>query len=113
MDTPGGSYTPPSTPSTGGTKPEELVRPTQPPKDPIMVLILNLLAFGGVGYIIMGQKMKGYVAIVVFPTAAETGTLGELLDLEAWHHTRCGMTEDHREAARAFVEKREPVFRGR
>jgi 2-(1,2-epoxy-1,2-dihydrophenyl)acetyl-CoA isomerase len=45
--------------------------------------------------------------------AAESGTLGELLDLEAWHHTRCGLTEDHREAARAFVEKREPVFRGR
>jgi 2-(1,2-epoxy-1,2-dihydrophenyl)acetyl-CoA isomerase len=45
--------------------------------------------------------------------AAESGTLAELLDLEAWHHTRCGLTEDHREAARAFVEKREPVFRGR
>jgi 2-(1,2-epoxy-1,2-dihydrophenyl)acetyl-CoA isomerase len=45
--------------------------------------------------------------------AAETGTLKELLDLEAWHHARCGMTEDHREAAKAFVEKREPVFRGR
>jgi 2-(1,2-epoxy-1,2-dihydrophenyl)acetyl-CoA isomerase len=45
--------------------------------------------------------------------AAESGTLQDLLDLEAWHHTRCGMTEDHREAARAFVEKREPVFRGR
>jgi 2-(1,2-epoxy-1,2-dihydrophenyl)acetyl-CoA isomerase len=45
--------------------------------------------------------------------AAESGTLKDLLDLEAWHHTRCGMTEDHREAARAFVEKREPVFRGR
>ena len=45
--------------------------------------------------------------------AAETGTLKEMLDLEAWHHTRCGLTEDHREAARAFVEKREPVFRGR
>jgi 2-(1,2-epoxy-1,2-dihydrophenyl)acetyl-CoA isomerase len=45
--------------------------------------------------------------------AAETGSLGELLDLEAWHHTRCGFTDDHREAARAFVEKREPVFRGR
>ena len=41
------------------------------------------------------------------------GTLAELLDLEAWHHTRCGLTEDHREAAKAFVEKREPVFRGR
>jgi 2-(1,2-epoxy-1,2-dihydrophenyl)acetyl-CoA isomerase len=39
--------------------------------------------------------------------------LGELLDLEAWHHTRCGMTEDHREATKAFVEKREPVFKGR
>jgi 2-(1,2-epoxy-1,2-dihydrophenyl)acetyl-CoA isomerase len=45
--------------------------------------------------------------------AAESATLKELLDLEAWHHARCGMTEDHREAARAFVEKREPVFRGR
>jgi len=45
--------------------------------------------------------------------AAESGSLTELLDLEAWHHTRCGMTEDHREAARAFVDKREPVFRGR
>jgi 2-(1,2-epoxy-1,2-dihydrophenyl)acetyl-CoA isomerase len=45
--------------------------------------------------------------------AAESGTLEELLDLEAWHHTRTGFTEDHREAARAFVEKREPVFRGR
>jgi 2-(1,2-epoxy-1,2-dihydrophenyl)acetyl-CoA isomerase len=45
--------------------------------------------------------------------AAEHAPLAEVLDLEAWHHTRCGDTEDHREAARAFVEKREPVFRGR
>jgi 2-(1,2-epoxy-1,2-dihydrophenyl)acetyl-CoA isomerase len=45
--------------------------------------------------------------------AAESGSLKDLLDLEAWHHARCGMTEDHREAARAFVDKREPVFRGR
>jgi 2-(1,2-epoxy-1,2-dihydrophenyl)acetyl-CoA isomerase len=45
--------------------------------------------------------------------AAESGTLEELLDLEAWHHARTGLTEDHREAARAFVEKRPPVFRGR
>ena len=45
--------------------------------------------------------------------AAESGPLKDLLDLEAWHHTRCGMTDDHREAVKAFVEKREPVFRGR
>lgn len=35
------------------------------------------------------------------------------LDLEATHHVHCGQTEDHREAANAFVEKREPVFSGR
>ena len=45
--------------------------------------------------------------------AAESGTLRELLDLEAAHHTRCGFTEDHREATKAFVEKREPLFKGR
>ena len=45
--------------------------------------------------------------------AAESGTLKDLLDLEAWHHSRTGMTEDHREAALAFVEKREPKFRGK
>jgi 2-(1,2-epoxy-1,2-dihydrophenyl)acetyl-CoA isomerase len=45
--------------------------------------------------------------------AAETGTLKDVFDLEAWHHARTGFTEDHREAAKAFVAKREPIFRGR
>ena len=45
--------------------------------------------------------------------AAETLNLGQIMDLEAWHHTRCGMTEDHIEGARAFVEKRKALFKGR
>ena len=45
--------------------------------------------------------------------AAENGTLLELLDLEARRQIETGQTDDHKEAARAFVEKRAPVFRGR
>jgi 2-(1,2-epoxy-1,2-dihydrophenyl)acetyl-CoA isomerase len=45
--------------------------------------------------------------------AAESGTLGQLLDLEARRQVETGRTDDHREAARAFVEKRAPVFTGR
>ena len=41
------------------------------------------------------------------------GELGECSDLEVTHHVHTGTTEDHRQAARAFVDKREPVFKGR
>ena len=44
---------------------------------------------------------------------ALAGELTECLDLEATHHIHAALTEDHREAAQAFVEKREPVFVGR
>lgn len=44
---------------------------------------------------------------------AIAGDIDDCLDLEATHQIHCGQTEDHREATRAFVEKREPVFKGR
>ena len=45
--------------------------------------------------------------------AAERGSLAQVLDLEAQHMTRTFDTGDHRLAAQAFVDKSEPVFRGR
>ncbi len=44
---------------------------------------------------------------------AETAALADSLDLEAHHLTLTRMTDDHREAVRAFHEKRPPVFHGR
>jgi 2-(1,2-epoxy-1,2-dihydrophenyl)acetyl-CoA isomerase len=44
---------------------------------------------------------------------AVTGDLTDCMDLEVTHHAHTGLTEDHREAAQAFVDKREPQFRGR
>jgi len=45
--------------------------------------------------------------------AAEHSSLAELLDLEAQRQIETGKTQDHKEATRAFVEKRVPVFVGR
>jgi len=44
---------------------------------------------------------------------ALAGEVDDCMDLEATHHIHCGQTEDHREATRAFVDKREPSFKGR
>jgi 2-(1,2-epoxy-1,2-dihydrophenyl)acetyl-CoA isomerase len=44
---------------------------------------------------------------------AVSGELGECMDLEVTHHVHTGLTEDHREAAQAFTDKREPRFHGR
>jgi hypothetical protein len=89
--TPGGSYTPPPPPPIGGSPVPPaggsggaLVYPTQPPKDPILVLVLNLLLLGGVGYIVMGQKTKGIVAIVVWVLGlASCGVVSGLVGIVA------------------------------
>jgi 2-(1,2-epoxy-1,2-dihydrophenyl)acetyl-CoA isomerase len=53
----------------------------------------------------------GYMKRNLF--AAETEPFATVLEMEAVHQARTAMTEDHREASAAFVEKRRPVFKGR
>ena len=36
----------------------------------------------------------------------------DCMDLEVTHHVHTGLTQDHKDAAQAFVEKRTPVFKG-
>src|ERR1019366_493809 len=76
MDTPGGSgsYTPPPPPpppSSGSTPPAapsggDIVYPQDPPKDPVLIAVLNLIVAGCLGYFMIGQKMKGIVAVIAW-----------------------------------------------
>jgi 2-(1,2-epoxy-1,2-dihydrophenyl)acetyl-CoA isomerase len=45
-------------------------------------------------------------------TRAERGSLDEVFDSEAYGMARCGRTQDVKEAAAAFRDKRPPVFKG-
>lgn len=58
------SATDPTPPPPSGSG--DLIYPPQPPKDPVIILILNLLLFGCVGYFVMGQKTKGIAAAVAW-----------------------------------------------
>jgi 2-(1,2-epoxy-1,2-dihydrophenyl)acetyl-CoA isomerase len=48
-----------------------------------------------------------------FNRVAQGADVIECLDLEATHHVHTGLTEDHKAAARAFVDKTQPVFTGK
>jgi len=72
-------------------------------EDEVAALARRLAAGPRVAYRYMKENLN----------RAVHGELGECLDMEAAHHIHTGRTDDHREAARAFVEKREPTFRGR
>ncbi|WP_296443984.1 enoyl-CoA hydratase [Rhodoferax sp. UBA5149] len=76
--------------------PEELVAKTRE-------IALRLASGPSVAYRYMKENLNRAMA----------GEVDDCLDLEATHHIHCGQTEDHREAAQAFVDKREPVFKGR
>jgi 2-(1,2-epoxy-1,2-dihydrophenyl)acetyl-CoA isomerase len=78
-------------------EPEELVEKTKE-------IALRLATGPTVAYRYMKEN---------FDRAISSGDVDDCLDLEATHHVHCGQTEDHRNATKAFVEKREPVFIGR
>ena len=44
---------------------------------------------------------------------AELGDLNQSLDSEAMHQTLCRFTEDHQNATKAFIEKKQPIFKGK
>ena len=73
-------------------------------EDATMTLARRLASGPSVAYRYMKEN---------FNRAAMGGGVIECLDLEATHHVHTGLTEDHRNAAQAFVEKRQPVFNGR
>jgi 2-(1,2-epoxy-1,2-dihydrophenyl)acetyl-CoA isomerase len=72
-------------------------------EDEVLAIARQLAAGPRVAYRYMKENLN----------RAVLGEPGECLDMEAAHHIRTGLTEDHREAVAAFLEKREPVFRGR
>jgi 2-(1,2-epoxy-1,2-dihydrophenyl)acetyl-CoA isomerase len=83
-----------------------IVNDVFPPADferEVMARARRLAAGPSIAYRYMKENLNRAVA----------GELGDCMDLEVTHHAHTGLTEDHREAAQAFVAKREPRFHGR
>jgi 2-(1,2-epoxy-1,2-dihydrophenyl)acetyl-CoA isomerase len=54
----------------------------------------------------VGEMKKNFIS-------GENMSLRDYIDLETERHSRTGASEDSKEAFKAFVEKREAVFKGR
>jgi len=61
----------------------------------------RLAAGPGIAYRYMKENLNRAICAV---------QLSDCMDLEATHHVHCTLTADHREAAQAFVDKRQPSF---
>ncbi|HZU72684.1 MAG TPA: enoyl-CoA hydratase-related protein [Acidimicrobiales bacterium] len=64
------------------------------------------------------QRAAGFAPLTLAAIKANLNdspdvSFAEMLDREAGRHIRAGLTEDAREAAAAFLQKRPPVFKGR
>lgn len=77
------------------------------PHDELLAKALELATRIASGPQIALRHMKENVRL------ASTQDYQSMLDREALTHLRCADTEDHKEGARAFVEKRAPKFTGR
>jgi TM2 domain-containing membrane protein YozV len=85
---------PPPPPTVGGGG--EVIPPPPEPKDPVLILVLNLIVAGCLGYFMIGQKMKGIVTAIVWVVGLflTCGTLSGIVAivtaidgyLQAQHH---------------------------
>jgi len=77
------------------------------PHDTFVAEVGQIAARIAHGPLVSYRYMKQNVNLAV------TSDFRTLLDREAITHLRCGQTADHKEGVAAFLEKREPRFRGR
>jgi 2-(1,2-epoxy-1,2-dihydrophenyl)acetyl-CoA isomerase len=77
------------------------------PPDELMAQVNEIAARIAHGPLISYRYMKANINL------SQSTDFRTLLDREAETHLRCGMTEDHKEGVRAFMEKRAPNFTGK